>query len=231
MTIPMIETLLYVLSGILAGGSLAAYWTYAAGKKELAVKGQASETRLKSAEHRALLLKDQLEIAQSDLVLVKDRLDKERHSKLAEMGELRQTMQRSGFLFAGYALSIGIMFGGTVSWICTGARAEARHLQRVIDIQVESRVAMAQKQMLETELAAFRSENRDLHQTMQAEMEQKAIALAKLEALLSGFSGDKAFKGFVTDQMKLVQDLSRYSPEERLAPSTNKAPSSLPLTR
>ena len=125
MTIPTIETILYVLSGILAGGSLAALWTYAAGKKELTLTAQASEMRLKAAENRALFLKDQLEVAHSDLVLVKDRLDKERHAKAAELGELRQTLQRSGLMFAGYALSIGIMFGGTVSWICTGARAEA----------------------------------------------------------------------------------------------------------
>jgi len=230
MTIPMIETILYVLSGVLAGGSLAAFWTYAAGKRELAVKEKVSETRLKTAEHRALLLKDQLEVAQSDLVLVKDRLDKERQSKVVEMGELRQTLQRSAVIFAGYALSVGIMFGGTVSWICTGARAEARHLQRVIDIQVESRVALAQKQMLEEELARFREGHAELRQTLQEEMEQKAIALAKLEALLSGFSGDKAFKGFISDQIKLVQDLSRYSPEERM-PSSSTVPSSLTLSR
>ena len=219
MTIPMIETLLYVLSGILAGGSLEAFWTYAAGKKELITAAQASETRLKAAENRALFLKDQLEVAHSDLVLVKERLDKERHAKALELGELRQTLQRSGLLFAGYALSIGIMFGGTVSWICTGARAEARHLQRVIDIQVASRVAMAQKQMLEEELTQFRAENQELRLTLQDEMEQKAIALAKLEALLTGFSGDKAFKGFISDQIKLVQDLSRYSSENRLDPA------------
>jgi len=224
MTIPMIETLLYVLSGILAGGSLAAYWTYAAGKKELSSTAKASETQLKAAENRAVFLKDQLEVAKSDLVLIKDRLDKERHAQAVELGELRQTLQRSGLMFAGYALSIGIMFGGTVSWICTGARAEARHLRQVIDIQVESRVALAQKQMAEEALKDFRSENSALRQTLQAEMEQKAMALAKLEALLTGFSGDRAFKGFVSDQIKLVQELSRYSPEERLGSSAKGTP-------
>lgn len=230
MTIPMIETILYVLSGVLAGGTLAALWTYAAGKKELASTAQASETRLKAAENRAVFLKDQLEVAKSDLVLLKDRLDKERHAQVVELGDLRQTLQRSALLFAGYALGIGIMFGGTVSWICTGARAESRHLRQVIDIQVESRVAMAQKQMLEEMLKQFRGENTELRQALQAEMEQKAIALAKLEALLTGFSGDKAFKGFVSDQIKLVQDLSRYSPEERMAAAA-KVPSTLALSR
>lgn len=230
MTISMIETLLYVLSGILAGGSIAAYWSYAAGKKELAVSVRVSETRLKSAEQRAVLLKDQLELAQSDLLLIKNRLDQERHAKLAEMGEMRQQFQRSALLFAGYALGIGIMFGGTVSWICTGARAEARHLKRVIELQVESRVAMAKNQMLEMELEQFRNQNQVLGQTLQSEIEQKTAALAKLHALLGGLSSEQAAEGSLTDQLKLIRDLSRYPSDEKLVPSP-KDPAALSLSR
>ncbi len=227
MTLPMIETILCVLAGICAGGLIAGYWTYASGKKELGERIQVSESRIKSAEHRALLLKDQLEIAQSDVVLLKDRMDKERQAKTVEMGELRETLQRGAWLMAGYALGVGILFGGTVSWICTGARAETRHLRRVMDIQVESRLAVAQKQALETELAQLRHEGLGLRESLQIEMEQKAVALAKLEALLSGLSGDKALKGFVSDQKKLIQELSRYSPENGL--EAGKVPTALPL--
>lgn len=226
MTLHMMETFFCVAAG-LGAGALAAW---ALSQKEMKGRLQVTEGRIKAAENRALLLKDQLEIAHSDAVLLKNRLDKERETKAVEMGELRETLQRGAMIMAGYTLGIGILFGGVVSWICTGARAEARHLQRVMDIQVESRVAQAQKEALQAEVLVLRGENGNLQRAVQNEMEQKAVALAKLEALLGGLSGDKTLKAFVSDQMKLIQELNRYTPEETW--NAPPAPSAaLPLTR
>jgi len=230
MTISMIESILYILTGILAGGSLAAYWTYVSGKKVIDQNNQTSASRIKAAEHQTFLLKEHLEAAQSDIALLKEKVNQERQSKAVELGELRQSLQRGALFFAAYALSIGIMVGGGVSWICTGAQAEVKHLQRVMDIQIESRLAQAQKQMLEVELERLQNEKRELMINLQFEFEQKAVALAKLEALYHSLSGDKGFRGFVADQKKLIQELSRYSADDRFD-SSSKVQPSLPVVR
>ncbi len=200
----------YMTVGLLAVVSIAWCWTYISDRKNFSERLHVSESRTKASENRVALLKDQLAAAQSDMGLLRERMENERLAKTVEMAELRQTLHRSAMLMAGYALGIGLLFGGTVSWICTGARAEARHLQRVMNLEVDTRLAQAQKGALETELLSWKKENKDLRDALRTALEDKAVAFAKLDVIMSSFNPEKLGRGFVLDQKKLIQEWNQY---------------------
>ena len=200
----------YMTAGLLAVVSIAWCWTYMSDRKNFTERLHVSESRTKASENRVALLKDQLAAAQSDIGLLRERMENERLAKTAEVSELRQNLHRSALLMAGYALGIGILFGGAVSWICTGARAEARHLQRVMTLEVDTRVVQTQKGILETELLSWKKENKDLRDALRTALEDKAVAFAKLDVILSSFNLEKLGRGFALDQKKLIDEWSQH---------------------
>jgi len=200
------EAAFFSLLGVSLGGLTASLWTSSALRKNFSDRLQVFETRVKNSESRATALKEQLNMAQADSILLKERIDRERQAKELEVAGLRLVFQKQALQFSAYALLAGVFAGGLMGWTVAGSRAEVKHLQRVIEIEVASRTAVADRDRLEGQFKNLQSENRKLRASLLGELEQKALLFAKMEVMLEGFSGGKWGRDFVFKQKQLIED-------------------------
>ncbi len=194
------------LLGISLGGLVAWQWTSLAARKNFSGRFQIVETRMKAAENRVGVLKDQLESARAETLLAQEGTNRDRQSWALETAGMKLSFQHQALRFGTYALAAGMLFGGAMAWTVSGSRAEVKHLQRVMQIEVESRTALAELTRAQTRLEQTQGENKKLRDSLFAEMEQKALLYAKLEVLLQGLSGEKWGRDFILNQKKLIED-------------------------
>lgn len=206
MTDAELYSIFFGLTGISAGALLAWFIASAIEKKHFGERVEVFEKRTKVAEARVSVLTQQLQNAKENIANLCDKIKNEKNLQASALAELHLTFKQTYFKLAAATLTCGFLIGGAASWAWTSATAETRHLRRVMELEINSRVAEAQSQLMQTDLKELRESYRQLSRLLIEEKEAKAVALAKLEMILESTNGGRRLKGFGTDQRKQLEE-------------------------
>jgi hypothetical protein len=145
------------------------------------------EAKVKLQENRAFDLQEKLVRVQGDADLLRRALDEEKEAKQTALLELNGQIKR-GMAMVVSCLLGGLVLGGTVSWFWSASAAEAKKNRQIGRMEIETRVAEVQADLLARQLDQLQIQYESLRKDWYQLLEDKLVAQTKLEILLENMT-------------------------------------------
>jgi hypothetical protein len=218
----------YLWLGLASGALVAWYLAVSAESKKKASHIQGLETKLRFSESRALDLNEKLTKAQNDAEVLRKNLAEERDAKHNAITVLNQSLKKGGMVAASCYFFLGVFLAGTVTWFWAGARAEANHIRQVSDFQMNAHLAELKAELLERQLAKLQRDYESLKKNWFQVLEEKTVALAKLEILLQNMVVENGSRGFRLDYKKMKKNWGKEDDRRKVKDDSGMAGIPLP---
>jgi len=173
-------TLVFFLTGSLASWYLSSLRE----RRKASVQISGLETKAQSFQNRIKELREDLLRSQAEAVTLQKSLYQERENQMKVLHELRGNFQKYAVFTGGVCLVFGLSFGGILAGVLTASHIRTGQAKQMLRLEVEARLAEGKAEWWKDQAEEMKIENERLQEQFFVILEQKAVALAKLDMIL-----------------------------------------------
>lgn len=191
---------LYFIAGWAVLGAIV--WLIAERREKYRAEGKirSLETKNRLIEGQRVQLNEQIGKLQQEVAFFQQSLEEEKKSKLVLETAYRETSSKKLFLTGGLSLAGGTLLGGFFFGLIIYAALTVHYQKELVDLQVTAKTSQQKVEFLEQRLGLVEKQAEDLRLRLDAEKEEKIVALTKLEIVLENLVserwGNKVFSLF-----------------------------------